>query len=263
MGVSIGDDKLFTLHFADDQVIFAEDEDDICYMVRKLDDAYHDWGLTINTEKTEYLVAGANDRDLVLDRGTIGSTNSYKYLGVNITKDGSSENEIKRRIGQGKVITKQLNSVLWSRQIRPEIKIRIYKTLVESIMTYGAEVWELSEQLKRRLLAAEMGFWRRCCRLTLLDKVRNEVIRERMNIQTTIVDTTEAKSLRWYGHVNRMDYNRWPKKLLHWIPPQRRKRGRPRRTWTDGIKTAMTSRNLQDEDWRDRDRWKLGCDKRL
>lgn len=263
MGVSIGDDKLFTLHFADDQAIFAEDEDDIFYMIRKLDDAYHDWGLTINMEKTEYLVAGANDHDLELDRGTIGSTNSYKYLGVNITKDGSSENEIKIRIGQGKGITKQLNGVLWSKHIRPEIKIRIYKTLVESIMTYGAEVWELTEQLKKRLLAAEMSFWRRCCRLTLMDKVRNEEIRERMNIQTTIIDTVESKSLRWYGHVNRMDHSRWPKKLLQWIPPQRRKRGRPRRIWADGIKTAMTSRNLQDEDWRDRDRWKLGCDKRL
>lgn len=85
MSVSIGNVKLFTLHFADGQVIIAEDEDDICYMVRKLNDAYHEWGLTMNMEKTEYLVTGAFDHDFIPYRWTIGSTNSYKYLGVNIT----------------------------------------------------------------------------------------------------------------------------------------------------------------------------------
>jgi hypothetical protein len=36
MGITIGDDKLSTLHYADDQVIFADDEQDIHHMFRKL-----------------------------------------------------------------------------------------------------------------------------------------------------------------------------------------------------------------------------------
>lgn len=43
-------------------------------------------------------------------------------------------------------------------------------------------------------------------------------------------------------------YNRWLKKLLQCIPPQRSKRSRLRRTLSDGIKTAMTGSNLSDED---------------
>lgn len=39
MRVPNGDDKLVTLHFAEDHVIFAENEENICYMVRKLNDA--------------------------------------------------------------------------------------------------------------------------------------------------------------------------------------------------------------------------------
>lgn len=61
----------------------------------------------------------SNDRGLVLDRGTIGSANSYKCFGAIVSRDGSCENEIKD-IGQGKAITKQLNGVLWSGQNRPE-----------------------------------------------------------------------------------------------------------------------------------------------
>ena len=264
MGISIGNEKLFTLHFADDQVVFAEDEDDIGYMVRKLDEEYEAWGLKINMEKTEYLIVGSNDRNnLILDQAEIKNVNSFKYLGVTVTESGSSEIEIKKRIGQGRQVTRQLNGILWNTHIRQETKIRIYKTIVESIVTYGAEVWEMTESLRGKLLSMEMGFWRRCCRLTLMDKIRNNEIRERIGVGITIIDTIDAKRLRWYGHVCRMDEDRWPKRLMTWIPTQRRRRGRPRKTWKDGVTKAMSERNLQDEDWRDRKRWKLGCEKRL
>lgn len=46
MGISIGDVKLFALHFTDDNVVFAKDEDEVCFMVRKSEDTYRNWGLT-------------------------------------------------------------------------------------------------------------------------------------------------------------------------------------------------------------------------
>ena len=51
--------------------------------------------------------------------------------------------------------------------------------------------------MKKRLKAMEMNYWRRCCSLTLVDRVRNEEIRRRMGIGTTVVDTVGAKNLRW------------------------------------------------------------------
>ena len=53
------------------------------------------------------------------------------------------------------------------------------------------------------------------------------------------------------------------KQLIEWIPPQWRRRGRPKLTCEEGVQRAMKNRNLQKEDWRDRLRWKLGCDKQL
>lgn len=40
------EDKKLALHFADDQVIFAEDESDLRYMLRKLHEEYNNW--TVN-----------------------------------------------------------------------------------------------------------------------------------------------------------------------------------------------------------------------
>ena len=49
-----------------------------------------------------------------------------------------------------------------------------------------------------------------------------------MNICTNVNDTIDAKRLNWYGHVCLMGNDRWPEELLDWIPPEGRKRGRPR-----------------------------------
>jgi hypothetical protein len=100
-----------------------------------------------------------------------------------------------------------------------------------------------------------MSFWRRCCGLTLEDHVRNYIIREIMEIQVTLADTIEAKQLKWYGHMKRMEEHRLPKKIYEWTPTERKKIGRPRNTWKKKAKHAMDGRNLQEEDYLGRNRW--------
>ena len=38
-----------------------------------------------------------------------------------------------------------------------------------------------------------------------------------------------------------------------------RKRGRPRKTWMEGVQAAMTTRNLEPDQWRNRKKWRLVC----
>lgn len=51
MRVPVGENILYTLHFADNQVICAQDEEDTHYMFRKLQEEYHKWCLQINLDK--------------------------------------------------------------------------------------------------------------------------------------------------------------------------------------------------------------------
>ena len=88
--------------FADDQVLIANDEDDIAYMTRKLIEEYRKLGLNINTSKTEYLVIGKNPKDLQVGNEVIRCTNEFKYLGSYIASDGTTRKYIKYRITQGK-----------------------------------------------------------------------------------------------------------------------------------------------------------------
>jgi hypothetical protein len=66
------------------------------------------------------------------------------------------------------------------------------------------------------------------------------------------IDIIEKKRLQWYGHVKRMPEERMPKLILEWVPAERRKRGRPRNTWMEGVHAAMTARSLEHQ-WRNRE----------
>lgn len=108
----------------------------------------------------------------------------------------------------------------------------------------------------------ENNYLRRCCGVTLLDHIRVDTIRDRLKVEKTLSEKIEEKQLYWYGHMRRMEERRLPKKCFEWIPHRRRKRGRPRTRWKDGIQVAMDRRELEENSWENKKKWRQGCDKR-
>jgi hypothetical protein len=68
----------------------------------------------------------------------------------------------------------------------------------------------------------------------------------------TVLDEITPKQLIWYGYVERIDPAGLPKIVINWKPEGRKKRGRPRRTWKDGIYTAVSERDLRMGEWNNR-----------
>ena len=68
---------------------------------------------------------------------------------------------------------------------------------------------------------------------------------------------TDKKGLQWYGQVKRMPEERIPKLIMEGIPRERRKIGHSRKTWMEGVQAAMTARNLEPDQWRNRGEWRL------
>ena len=68
-----------------------------------------------------------------------------------------------------------------------------------------------------------------------------------MNVTRSLLDDIKTKQLKWYGHVQRMEEG---------SPPGRRKRGRPKATWAEGIRGMMGEKGLLEEDWNDRNKWR-------
>ena len=100
----------------------------------------------------------------------------------------------------------------------------------------------------KKILSTEMDV-RRSARKSRMGRIKNEQIREIMGVRgkPDIIDNIEKKRLQWYGQVKRMEEDRLSKLIMEWIPPERRERGRPRKTWMEGVQAAMTSRDLEPE----------------
>ena len=49
-----------------------------------------------------------------------------------------------------------------------------------------------------------------------------------------------------------MEEGRLPKEVMKQRPPGRRKRGRPKLTWAEGIRGLMGEKGLMEEDWNDK-----------
>jgi hypothetical protein len=92
-----------------------------------------------------------------------------------------------------------------------------------------------------------------------MERIKNVQIKEIMGVKgkPDIIDIIEKKILQWYGHIKRMPEERIPKLAMEWIPQERRKRGCPRKTWMEGVQAAMTTRNLEPDQWRNREEWRL------
>lgn len=101
-------------------------------------------------------------------------------------------------------------------------------------LTYGHELWVVTEKMRSRIQAAEMSFLRRVAGLSLRDRVRSSDIREGLGVEPLLLHI-ERSQLRWFGHLVRMPSGRLPWEVFRACPTGRRPRGRPRTRWRDYI----------------------------
>jgi len=181
------------------------------------------------------------------------------YLDTKIDQLGDNTPEIKHRINQTRKAMNALNSIWWHKNITKNRKLYIYQTIIQSVLVYGAEVWQIPIREINKILSTEMDVLRRSAKKSRMERIKNESIKEIMGVKgkPDIIDIIEKKRLQWYRHVKRMPEDRIPKLIMEWIQLERRKRGRPRKRWMEGVQAAMTTRNLESDQWRNREEWRL------
>ena len=99
MRIPLENTTLYTLQFADDQVVLAGDKEDLECMTRKLKETYEKWGLDMNLNKTKYLCIGQTHSNLKLGKDSVTeSCQEYKCLGVIFDTSGTEDKEIRSRV---------------------------------------------------------------------------------------------------------------------------------------------------------------------
>ena len=145
------------------------------------------------------------------------------------------EREIDRRIGAASAVMRTLHgSVVVKRELSRKAKLSIYQSIYVPALTYGHELWVVTERTRSRVQAAEMSFLRRVAGLSLRDRVRSSVIREELGVDPLLL-RVERSQMRWLGHLVRMPPGRLPGEVFWARPTGRRPRGRPRTRWRDYV----------------------------
>lgn len=136
------------------------------------------------------------------------------------------------------------------------------KLYFKPILTYASETWTMTKKDQSRIQAIDMKFLRSTIQKTRRDKIRNEEIRDKLNMEK-LQDTIDNSRIKWMGHIMRMEEERLPKQALKLKGRGKRPLGRPRKRWLDQVKEDVEKRGVTWQDivegrmWQDRDRWRL------
>jgi len=263
LGATISGTKCNNLRFADDISLMTENESDLQTQVDLLQESSKRFGLKISTAKTEIQCISRNptaSMSIKIDGTELKQVEDFTYLGGVISSDGRCEHDIGRRIGLATGAASALNTIWASKEIRNDTKVRVYETLVLSILLYNSETWTLKEVDKNRLRVFEMSILRRICGVTLRDRWRNDDIRVLLRIELDIVARIQRRRLTYFGHILRMKKERWPYIILNGRVHGTRPRGRPRKRWIDIVKADCEERDVTlieaSRIAEDRDRWR-------
>jgi hypothetical protein len=85
----------------------------------------------------------------------------FKYLGTTVTNQNLIQEEIKRRLNSGNDCYHSVQSLLSSRLLSKNLKIRIYKILILPVVLYGCETWSLTLRVEHKLWVFENRVLRR------------------------------------------------------------------------------------------------------
>ena len=77
-----------------------------------------------------------------------------------------------------------------------------------------------------------------------IDRVKNEEVRRRAEIERELANTADQRVSRWFGQLERMDEYCMARRMLMAEVSEGRVRSRPRLGWMNGVKVALRNREM-------------------
>ena len=135
----------------------------------------------------------------------------------------------------GRKAMRNLDSVSKSKGITLLTKVRIVKTIVFLVVTYGCENWTIKKAECRRIAAFQLWYWRKLLRVPRTARRSNQLILKEINPEYSLerLMLKLKLNLQYYGHLI------WTANLLEKTlilgKTEDRRRGHQRMSWLDGI----------------------------
>src|SRR5574337_567623 len=163
---------------------------------------------------------------------------TFIFWGSKITADGDCSHEIKSCLLLKQKVMTNLDSIFKSRDITLPTKVLLVKAVVFPVVRYGCESWRVKKAECRRIDAFELWCWRRLLRVPCTARRSNQSILTEISPGISLEGMMLKLKLQYFGHLMRRVDSLGKTLMLGGIGGRRR-RGRQRMRWLDGITDSM------------------------
>jgi hypothetical protein len=137
------------LAYADDVNLLVDNIDTIKKNTETLIDAKMEVGLEMNVEKTVHMLLSLHQnasqyRDIKIANIIFENVSNFKYLWMTLTNQNLIQEEFKRRLNSDNACYHSAQNILPFRLLSKNLTIRIYKTIILSVVLYGCGTWSLT-----------------------------------------------------------------------------------------------------------------------
>ena len=131
-----------------------------------------------------------------------------------------------------------LDSILKSRDVTLPTKVCLVKAMVFPVVMCGCEGWTVKKAEHRRIDAFELWCWRRLLRVPWTGRRSTQSILKEMSPGCSLEGLMLKLKLQYFGHLMRR-VDSLEKTLMLGGIGGRKRRGRQRMRWLDGITDSM------------------------
>ena len=236
-GIKIAGRNINNLSYADDTTLMAESEEELKSLLMKVKEESEKVGLKLNIQKTKVMASGPIT-SWQIDGETVETVADFLFLSSKITADGDCSHEIKRHLLLGRKVMINLDSILKCRDITLPTKVCLVKAMVFQVVMYGCESWTIKKAEHLRIDAFELWCWRRLLKVPWTARRSNQSILKETSPGCSLEGLMLKLKLQYFGHLmQRVDS--LEKTLMLGKIEGRRRRGRQRMRWLDGITDSM------------------------
>ena len=256
-GIKVGGRKISNLRYADDTALCAEGHQEASRLINEINDVGEVKSLKLNVKKTKTLYIGNDYQPIVIQNEEVERVEHFKYLGSIKTEDGFCTKDINARLAMGKQRMVQLENIWKDKTISMQLKLKLMKCLVWTVMSYGAEGWTLRQQDIQKIESAEMWLYRRLLRVKWEDKRTNVSILEEIGAKRELVSIVMKRKLSFFGHAVRNKKCTLMNDVMQGRLEAGRKQGRPRTHYIQNVRewTGMNTYSVYNTARR-RDEWR-------
>ena len=214
----------------------AESEEELKSLLMKVKEESEKAGI-LNIQKTNIMASGPITSWQIVGE-TMETLTDFILLGSKITADCYCSHEIKRHLIFGRKAITNLYNIFKSRDITLPTDVRLVKAMVSPVVMYGYESWTIKKAENQRIGAFEPWCWRRLLRVTWTARRSKQSVLKEINPEYSLEGLTLKLKLQYFGHLMQRT-NSLEKTLMLGKIEGRRRRGRQRMRWLDGITNVM------------------------